>query len=413
MVKETKLYDLLGVKPDAEEEHIKKAFRKKALQLHPDRETDPDRKKEKEKLFAEVSNAHEILTDSELRARYDKFGMKGIEEGGGGGESGPSDFFSQMFGGGGGGGRRKEQKPKDTMHQLEVPLEQFYMGATRKLAIRRLRFCSSCGGAGTKSGKDATCGPCRGQGHQVVLRQLAPGFAQPMHIPCRECNGSGKAVPDTDKCGTCNAERVVEDRKVFDVHVEPGMKEGDAITFTGEGNQIPGVRLSGNVVILLAGVEHDHFTRKGSALLTKAEVSIADALCGFEMQIQHLDGRVLVVKPMEGGQILKPRSLYVVAREGMPVKGTGGSERGELVIDLKIVFPDQLKPAQQEKLRTVLGAQTPPVIPDTPSTEGGYETHMTEVRASLEALAQDDRRADQEDDEQGPRGMPQMGCAAQ
>lgn len=417
MVKETELYELLGCKPDVDQEDLKKAFRKAALKYHPDRfshQADSPEAAAAAKKFAEINNAYDILKEPETRERYDRLGMKGVQEGGGDDEGG-GDLFSAMFGGGGRGGRRREQKPKDTLHQLDVPLDQFYNGAVRKIAVTRQRLCEKCSGTGAKSGRQSTCDPCKGKGARTMLNQIAPGIVQPVQVRCNECRGSGQSIAPSDRCQSCSGERVVEDRKVFDVHVDKGMKHGDAVTFTGEGNQIPGVRLAGDVVVLLSGLPHDRFVRKGNVLLTKATIPLVDALCGFQVQVEHLDGRILVLNPLEGGQVLKPAATYVVAREGMFVKGTGGSERGELVVQVTIEFPDRLTEMQVEKLRSVLGPMTqPPPVTVTPA-EGSYATTMTECFSTLEAMAKegnDDATATEERGRGSPHGGPQFASAA-
>lgn len=393
MVKETELYELLGCAPDADAETLKHSFRKAALKWHPDRfSSAPESERAAaEKKFAEINNAYDILKEPDTRERYDRGGMKGVQEGGD--EGGPG-FFTRA---------RREPKPKDIMHKLEVPLEQFFTGAVRKLAVMRRRLCSACDGSGSKSGKDTICPDCKGQGAKNMLRQIAPGFVQQMQVACGTCKTTGQVVAPGDACATCNAERVVEDRKTFEVHIEKGMKHGDAVTFADEGTQVPGIRKCGDVVFLLEGTRHERFVRKGRALLTKVKVPLADALCGFQLQIVHLDGRTLVINSTEG-QILTPDMRCLVAREGMPVKGTGGSERGDLVVQVEVVFPATLNAAQQEKLRTVLGPMTPPKMPVGVSVaaEGSYETIMNECHSKLEDLAKDGRQHDDEEEGGGP-----------
>lgn len=401
MPKETELYELIGCAPDADDDALKRAFRKSALKWHPDRYSGASESEREaaEKKFAEINNAYDILKDPETRERYDRGGLKAVQEGEGGGGDG-ADLFSAMFGG---GGRRREPKPKDIMHQIDVPLEQFYTGYTRKLAITRRRLCGACDGTGSKSKKETTCSDCGGRGARQAIRQLAPGFMQQMQVPCQACRGKGQVIDPSDVCGQCSGERVFEDRKVFEVVIDKGMKHGDAVTFADEGNQIPGVRKSGDVVILLAGQPHPRFVRKGRALLAAVTVSLVDALCGFQIQIQHLDERVLVINPLEGGQVLKPEMTCLVSREGMPVKGTGGTEKGDLVVRVTVDFPRTLSPDQCKKLRMVLGPMTTPTVPSTPAVEGSYETTMTECHSSLEDLAKEGKQHHDEDDDEGPQ----------
>lgn len=403
MPKETKFYDVLGVKPDATPEQLKTAYRKKALACHPDKETDPKKKAEAEEKFKAVSRAYEVLQDPETRARYDRGGEDALEGGSGGG-SDAADLFSSLFGfgGGGGGGRKRERKPKEILHQIEVSLEDFYMGKTRKLAITRDRLCSGCKGSGAKKeGMNVTCSGCNGKGMRIMVQQLAPGFVQQMQTVCPQCKGKGTDVADKDKCTQCKGRQIQEDRKIFEVHIEKGMKTGDFVSFAGEGDQIPGVNLAGDVIILFKEKPHPVFKRKGKALVIEQNMSLVDALCGFDLAIPHLDGRKIVVHN-QPGQVIKPKQIYTVHHEGMPVKGTGGCEKGDLVVIVNVVFPDSVTPEQQKALRKAFGEKTT-ASAMSPGADF-YETTMQECHIPIEELAGKDEDGD--DDDEGPRGSP-------
>jgi DnaJ family protein A protein 2 len=174
---DTKLYELLGVEKTADEASIKKAFRKAALQHHPDRGGNAD-------TFKEVNKAYEVLSDPEKRKIYDQYGEEGLKEGGGGGVD-PSDIFSQFFGGGfGGGGGRQQRKPTktpDVQHQLALSLQDFYRGRTKKLKVQRQVLCKTCSGKGSqKEGATQTCTGCRGQGIRMVMHRIV----REQHITC-------------------------------------------------------------------------------------------------------------------------------------------------------------------------------------------------------------------------------------
>jgi len=196
---------------------------------------------------------------------------------------------------------------------------------------------------------------------------------------------------------------------VFEVHIEPGMKTGDFVTFTGEGDQVPGVQASGDVIILLKEKPHPFFKRKGKALVIEQTLTLADALCGFEFVITHLDGRKILIRSQEG-QVIKPNTIYLVGREGMPVKGTGGSEKGDLVVSVNVVFPESLNAKQVQALRTVLGQMKPPPKPQ--EGEDFYETHLTQCLTSLEDLAGKEEQEDEEEEQQGGGGS-RVQCAQQ
>eukprot|EP01062_Namystynia_karyoxenos_P013992 TRINITY_DN15031_c0_g1_i1.p1 TRINITY_DN15031_c0_g1~~TRINITY_DN15031_c0_g1_i1.p1 ORF type:complete len:445 (+),score=210.19 TRINITY_DN15031_c0_g1_i1:99-1337(+) len=353
MVKETEYYDALGVAPDADEAHIKRAYKRLALKYHPDKCKEPDA----EAKFKNLGEAYEVLSNPEKRKLYDEHGKKGLEEGGGGGGMDASDIFAAFFG----RSRRPrgEPKPKDIVHEIEVPLQDFYTGKTKKIAATRDRLCGTCSGAGVKPGcgksrEDFKCRQCDGQGVRIMLRELAPGFVQQVQVQCQQCQQQCYVIPQPFKCPECRGKRVVKDRKVLEVHIEKGMKRGDVVTFEGEGDQIPGVRLSGDIMIVLTQKPHDFFQRRGRHLFIDQEISLCEALTGFQLPIAHLDGRQLLIKTRPG-QVLDPQRLWVVDREGMPVKGTGGAERGALVINLRVHFPEKLSRQQIVMLHESLG----------------------------------------------------------
>jgi len=176
----TKFYEALGVSKTADAAEIKKAFRKAALQHHPDRGGDPEK-------FKEVSKAHEVLSDPEKRALYDEGGEEAVSEGAqGGGPGGMSDIFD-MFGMGGRGGRgggSRVRRGEDVIFPLKVTLEDLYNGCAKKLRLTKNVLCQPCGGKGGKGGKDATCRDCKGQGVKMVIRQIGPGMIQQAQVHC-------------------------------------------------------------------------------------------------------------------------------------------------------------------------------------------------------------------------------------
>lgn len=172
MVKETKFYDILGVKPGCSADDLKKAYRKLALKYHPDKNPNEGEK------FKQISQAYEVLSDPEKKKIYDIGGEQALKEGGVGGSnfSSPMDLFDMFFGGGlGGRARRRERRGKDVVHQLSVSLEELYKGAVRKLALQKNVICDKCEGRGGKKGAMEQCPACRGNGFQVQVQQLAPG----------------------------------------------------------------------------------------------------------------------------------------------------------------------------------------------------------------------------------------------
>jgi DnaJ family protein A protein 2 len=387
MVKETKFYDLLGVQPTASADEIRRSYKKLALKYHPDKNKEPDAQEK----FKAVSVAYEVLSDEEKRKRYDQYGEKGVDQESAGMD--PSDIFASMFG----GGRRPrgEPKPKDIMHELPLSLENFYNGRTAKLAITRDRLCSGCEGRGSnKPGVDARCKECQGRGVQLVTRQLGPGFIQQMQVPCRNCGGKGSSLKPEDRCQSCNGEQTVKDKKVFEVVVERGSKRGDHVAFSGDGDQVPGVRLAGDIIIVFDQKPHPVFTRKGNHLMMEKTISLAEALTGFNMIVEHLDGRKLNISPAPG-RVLDPEQMYEVHREGMPVPKTGGVERGNLYIKFKVQYPQSIGEGDIATLRKILGN------PPRPSAPEGAEECTLSV---AQALPKEQRQDDDDDEDQSRSG---------
>jgi DnaJ family protein A protein 1 len=299
MVKETAYYDLLGVKPNATADELKKSYRKMALKYHPDKNPDKDAAEK----FKHISQAYEVLSDPKKREIYDKGGEQALKEGGlsEGSFHSPMDIFDMFFGGGGGGAsrRRKENKGKDVIHQMSVTLEDLYNGSVRKLALQKNVICDSCGGKGGKEGAVQKCTTCRGSGTQVIMNQLGPGMYQQIHTSCRDCSGAGERINPKDVCKTCQGRRIVHERKILEVHVDKGMEDGQKITFYGEGDQSPGLE-SGDIIIILEEREHSTFRRKDMDLYMKMDISLSEALCGFKRTIKTLDNRTLVITSHPG-----------------------------------------------------------------------------------------------------------------
>ncbi|XP_078388646.1 dnaJ homolog subfamily A member 4-like [Cetorhinus maximus] len=330
MVKETAYYDILGVKPNAPSEEIKKAYRKLALKYHPDKNPDEGER------FKLISQAYEVLSDPKKRDLYDQGGEQAIKEGGvgGGGFSSPMDIFDMFFGGG--GRMQREKRGKDVVHQLAVSLEDLYNGATRKLALKKNVICDKCDGCGGKKGAVEKCPNCKGRGIEIHVQQIGPGMVQQIQTMCSECHGQGEQINPKDRCKNCNGRKIVKERKILEVYVDKGMQDGQKITFRGEGDQEPGLE-PGDVIIVLDQKDHDTFRRHGNDLVMKMEILLVEALCGFKRTIETLDKRTLLItsKP---GEVIKVGSLKCVLNEGMPIY-RDPFEKGLLIIQFSVKFP--------------------------------------------------------------------------
>ncbi|KDQ59400.1 hypothetical protein JAAARDRAFT_32961 [Jaapia argillacea MUCL 33604] len=348
MVKERKYYDLLEVPEDASESDLKKAYRKKALRLHPDKGGDPE-------LFKEVTHAYEVLSDPQKRSVYDARGEAGLSESGGMGGMDPQDLFSQLFGGGGGffGGPSRgpsgPRKSKDLVHRVHVSLEDLYKGKTTKLALTRNVICAKCNGKGGKEGAVRSCTSCSGRGIKVTLRQMGP-MIQQLQQPCDECSGTGEFINHKDKCKTCNGKKTVSEKKMLEVHIDKGMKGGQTITFRGESDQSPGV-VPGDVIIVVEEKPHDRFKRTDNNLYTEVELDLLTALGGGSFAIRHLDDRALVIN-LVPGEIIKHDEVKVITGQGMPSQRH--HEFGDLFVKFSVKFPDHIDPEKVHFLEQAL-----------------------------------------------------------
>ncbi|KZT28634.1 hypothetical protein NEOLEDRAFT_1154510 [Neolentinus lepideus HHB14362 ss-1] len=399
MVKETKYYDLLEVPEDASEADLKKAYRKKALRLHPDKGGDPE-------LFKEVTHAYEVLSDPQKRSVYDARGEAGLSESGGMGGMDPQDLFSQIFGGGGffGGGPSRQSGPrksKDLVHRVHVSLEDLYRGKTTKLALTRNVICAKCNGKGGKDGAVRECGTCSGRGIKVTLRQMGP-MIQQLQQPCDECSGTGEIINHKDRCKTCSGRKTVSEKKMLEVHIDKGMKGGQTITFRGESDQAPGV-VPGDVIIVVEEKPHERFKRQENNLFTEIELDLLTALGGGQFAIKHLDDRALVVN-LVPGEVIKHDQLKVIPGQGMPSQRH--HEPGDLFVKFSVAFPDHIDPTKVELLEKALPPRKP--IDKFPKSVILEEADLEEVDARRQESMTRGEDAMDEDE-----GEPRVQCAQQ
>ena len=359
MVKETKFYDTLGVSPSASEADLKKAYRKLALQYHPDKNPEGAEK------FKEISKAYDTLSDPEKRALYDRMGEEGINGAGGGGDFNPEDLFAHFFGGGffgGGGGRsRRPAKGKDIVHELKLSLEDLYKGITKKLAISRKVICAGCNGKGGTS--VSKCQGCRGAGIRVLTQQTPFGI-QRVQTVCERCQGTGQAIADGCRCPTCNGDKFVSEKKIYEVKIAPGTADGENVPFRGEGHHSDHAGVPpGDIIIVVDEQPSVNFKRSGDDLITNVKIDLLVALAGGPVTVKFLDGRTLVAK-IAPGEVVKPGDIKCISGEGMPRSGMHGG-RGNLYVQFDVVFPPRgwAPAAKIGLLSQVLPVTLPAAVP--------------------------------------------------
>lgn len=343
-------YETLGVAKTADEKELKSAFRKLAMQCHPDKNPGDA---SAEKKFKEINEAYETLKDPQKRAAYDRYGHAAFEQGGGfgggggagfGGGGSFSDIFEDIFGEmmGGGRGRRSSggrERGADLRYNMEISLEEAFEGKTAQIRVPTAITCDACTGSGAKPGtKPATCGTCHGAGRVRATQ----GFFS-VERTCPTCGGRGQTI--ADPCGKCHgAGRVTEERSLS-VNIPSGIEDGTRIRLQGEGEA--GVRggPAGDLYIFLSVAPHPFFKRDGADLYCSVPVSMTTAALGGKFDVTTLDGSKSRVTIPEGTQAGKQ---FRLKSKGMPVLRS--QQVGDLYIQIQIETPQKLTKRQRELL---------------------------------------------------------------
>ena len=412
----TKYYDILGVSKSASEDEIKKAYRKAAMKNHPDKGGDPEK-------FKELGQAYEVLSDPEKKELYDQYGEDALKEGMGGGGGGssfhnPFDIFESFFGGAGFGGGgpsrgRRQKQGEDVVHTLKVSLEDVFNGTTKKLSLSRNALCSKCKGKGSKSGTAGRCFGCQGTGMKITRRQIGLGMIQQMQHVCPECKGTGEVISERDRCPQCKGNKITQEKKVLEVHVEKGMQHGQKIVFEGQADEAPDT-LTGDIVFVLQVKGHPRFKREHDDLHIDHNLSLTEALCGFQFTVTHLDGRQLLIKS-NPGEVIKPGQHKAINDEGMP-QHNRPFMRGRLYVKFNVDFPDSgfLSPSQILELEKILPQKTSKKLSQKELDDCEETTlHDVNIAEEMSRKKQQYREAYDDEDEDDEHSMPRVQCAQQ
>ncbi|MCL4511721.1 MAG: molecular chaperone DnaJ [Bacteroidetes bacterium] len=356
-------YEILGVQKNASIDDVKKAYRKLAMQFHPDR--NPGNKQAEEK-FKDATEAYEVLSDQDKRSRYDRFGHEGVRQG--------ADFhdwtntnandifsvFNDIFGGGFGGsifddilaggtrarsrgGSSAGERGSDLKISVKLTLEEIASGVEKKIKIKRQEKCPTCSGSGAKAGSGlSTCPTCGGSGE--IRKAARTMFGQFVNIvQCSTCGGMGKIIKEP--CPTCSGAGRVNGEATVKVKIPPGVSEGNYLTLRGEGNTGRRGGPSGDLIVLIEEAPHQHFKRDGDDVIYELDLSFPEAALGSEVEVPTLIGRAkLKIEPgVQSGKILRMRE------KGLPRLNSYG--RGDELVTINIYTPTKLSQHEKDLLK--------------------------------------------------------------
>ena len=344
-------YEVLGIDKNATDEDIKRAYRKKAKECHPDLHPND---KEAEARFKEQNEANEVLSDPDKRARYDQFGFDGPDMGGSAGGNpfggmdfsgmgGMGDIFDQLFNGGMGGSaqarRNAPRQGNDVRYELRLTFEEAAKGCHKSVEFYRYENCATCGGSGAKPGtQPQTCSMCKGTGQ---IRQS--GGWMPTVRTCPACGGSGKVIKD--KCSSCGGSGRVRMRRTLELDVPAGVDDNIVLSKRGQGEPGANGGPNGDLLIQITVKPHKLFRREGTNLRLEVPISFTQAALGAEIDVPTLDGSVKYTIP-EGTQTDTEFRI-----RGKGIQQLGSNNKGDLIFKVRVETPRRLTEKQRELLR--------------------------------------------------------------
>ncbi|CAM9236108.1 unnamed protein product [Ectocarpus sp. 8 AP-2014] len=342
----TEYYEFLGVGRGAGDEEIKKAYRRLALEHHPDKQGDPEK-------FKKLTDVYDVLKDPAKRRVYDQHGPDAAKQGQGRGQPFPSGFsveevFGTMFGGFHGFQQTRpaaaadanKRKPKPVKHTVLLSMEELYRGKKLRIAVQRAIVCPKCVGEGGKDISERPCVACAGKGFSVTSH----GSVFRSSIRCQACDATGRLRKIGDPCIACKSTGMSTERIVLEPVVNPGDRTNMSYVFRGKGDfsNVKG-SLPGDVVITTAQKPSAAFTRKGHDLYTDMHISLKESLTGFSKSVKHLDDRMIEIS-VPRGKVTPPETVVRVKNEGIP------ATKGALFVTIKVKFPSHFSDSSTEML---------------------------------------------------------------
>ncbi len=352
-------YEVLGVDKTATADEIKKAYKKKAIQYHPDR--NPDNKEAEEK-FKEAAEAYGVLSDPDKRSKYDQFGFDGLNASGGasgfGGGMSMDDIFSMFgdifsgsgfggFGGFGGGqsrsrGGERKFKGADVRIKVSLTIQEINSGVTKKFKIKKLVPCTHCNGTGAENGSGTeTCPDCNGTGTVIKTQQSIFGMMQTQTV-CPRCNGQGKIIKN--RCPHCSGDGVVYGEELVEVKIPAGVADGMQLVVEGKGNAGKHNGYPGNLLIVIEEQQHKDLIRDENDLIYNLLLTVPQAILGGTVEVPTIDGAVkLKIEPgTQPGKVLRLRD------KGLPILHS--NRKGDMLVNVSVYIPEKLSRDEKEAI---------------------------------------------------------------
>jgi DnaJ family protein A protein 2 len=339
MVVETKLYDILNIKENASNADVKKAYKMLALKWHPDK--NQNNVEESTIMFKKISDAYDVLSDTNKRQIYDKHGMRGLDENNMEHGINPDQIFKHFFGGGGGNpmfnnSTNNENSPDDIVIQHELSLEQIFTGTTIELEYHSHIKCKHCNGYGSQDKTKTMCDSCSGLGKKRVTRQYGPMIQQSI-VHCEKCIGKGVIIRENNICKECNGDGLIDTIRKINVPIRHGISQGQKIKIEHKGNHGKFTDFKSSVIIVILEKPHAVYKRQGDHLTIDIEISLSQALFGFSKQLSFLNNDKML---FESTDIISNDTIKVIRNEGLPNIET--NIKGNIIILFKIKFPESL-----------------------------------------------------------------------